>query len=185
MENSLTETRPTNHSILPNNIESIPTDFDIDFPALPSNWKSSNWTVAVSGSGVTHPSMAVRDETMVVVEISLQAVILFLALVGNGVVLAMLMSMSRIKDLSRMYTMIGHLSCADLFVAIFNLLPQVGGLKKLNLFMKTFEDAMCRPRCALSPDDANDRGLWKRIHGAKQPTQVNILMVLSFLRLLY
>jgi hypothetical protein len=40
-------------------------------------------------------------------------------------------------------------------------------------WMKTLEDDMTR--CALSPADTKDRSLWRgRIHGAKQPTWVNL-----------
>jgi len=66
-----------------------------------------------------------RDEALATAEIGVQIVIFLLALLGNGLVLGMLAAISRRKDLGRMYTMIGHLSCADVFVAIFNLLPQV------------------------------------------------------------
>jgi len=71
------------------------------------------------------PALARRDEALVSAEIGVQAVILVLALSGNGLVLGLLAALSRRKDLGRMYTMIGHLSTADLFVAMFNLLPQV------------------------------------------------------------
>jgi len=79
----------------------------------------------VDASQTLWPALARRDEALVSVEIGLQIVIFLLAVGGNGLVLGMLAAMSRRKDLGRMYTMIGHLSCADLFVAIFNLLPQV------------------------------------------------------------
>jgi len=71
------------------------------------------------------PAMARRDEALVTAEIGIQMAIFVLAVGGNGLVLGMLVAISRRKDLGRMYTMIGHLSCADLFVAMFNLLPQV------------------------------------------------------------
>jgi len=71
------------------------------------------------------PALARRDEALVSAEIGVQMAIFLLAVGGNGLVLGMLVAMSRSKDLGRMYTMIGHLSCADLFVAMFNLLPQV------------------------------------------------------------
>jgi hypothetical protein len=39
--------------------------------------------------------------------------------------------------------------------------------------MKTLEDDISR--CALSPEEAKDRGLWRgRSHGAKQPTRVKL-----------
>jgi len=90
-----------------------------------------NTTTQVTTEAVTNdeatgwPALARRDEALVSVEIGIQIVIFLLAVGGNGLVLGMLVAMSRRKDLGRMYTMIGHLSCADLFVAICNLLPQV------------------------------------------------------------
>nr|Q75W84.1 RecName: Full=Annetocin receptor [Eisenia fetida]BAD15088.1 annetocin receptor [Eisenia fetida] len=69
--------------------------------------------------------LARRNEALAMVEVAVQSTILILTVVGNAAVLAMIVSLSRHKDLGRMYTMIGHLSCADLFVAIFNLLPQL------------------------------------------------------------
>lgn len=56
---------------------------------------------------------------------AIQSVIFILAVVGNVTVLVLLRVMSRDQQLSRMYTMIGHLSCADLFVALFHVLPQI------------------------------------------------------------
>jgi len=82
-------------------------------------------TDGVDAGPTLWPAMARRDEALVSAEIGVQMVIFVLAVSGNGLVLGMLVAMSRRKDLGRMYTMIGHLSCADLFVAIFNLLPQV------------------------------------------------------------
>jgi len=82
-------------------------------------------TVDVDDGRTLLPALARRDEALVSAEIGVQMVIFVLAVCGNGLVLGMLLAMSRRKDLGRMYTMIGHLSCADLFVALFNLLPQV------------------------------------------------------------
>jgi len=80
------------------------------------------------GAAVTDvlPALVERDEMLVRVEIAVQASIFVMAVAGNGLVLGLLATMSRRKELGRMYSMIGHLSCADLFVAMFNLLPQVG-----------------------------------------------------------
>ena len=91
------------------------------------NWTSTTPTDNDSDGGQTAwpPALTPRDEALVNAEIGVQAIILALALSGNGLVLGMLVAISRRKDLGRMYTMIGHLSCADLFVAVFNLLPQV------------------------------------------------------------
>jgi len=66
-----------------------------------------------------------RNEPLARAEVALMASIFFFAVLGNVAVLVMLRCLSRVKSLGRMYTMIGHLSCADLFVAIFNLLPQL------------------------------------------------------------
>ena len=64
-----------------------------------------------------------RDEFLVKIEITIQAAILFLAVLGNSLVLLVLCL--RRKKLSRMNLLIVHLSLADLFVAIFNVLPQL------------------------------------------------------------
>ena len=70
-------------------------------------------------------STASRDEGLARVEIILQGVIFALAVFGNGLVLAILFFRLKGKKLSRMNTMIMHLSIADLFVAFFNILPQL------------------------------------------------------------
>jgi len=89
-----------------------------------------NWTLTTTRTlsdtdAAMLPAMVRRDETLVSAEIGVQTIIFVMALGGNGLVLGMLVAISRRKELGRMYTMIGHLSCADLFVAMFNLLPQV------------------------------------------------------------
>ena len=53
----------------------------------------------------------------------LQAAILYLAIFGNGIVLLVLRL--RRQKLSRMQWFIAHLAIADLFVAFFNVLPQL------------------------------------------------------------
>jgi len=78
-----------------------------------------------AGGPTAWPALARRDEALVTAEIGVQMTIFLLAVGGNALVLGMLVALSRRKELGRMYTMIGHLSCADLLVAIFNLLPQV------------------------------------------------------------
>ncbi len=65
-----------------------------------------------------------RNEELAKMEIAIQSLILFLAIFGNGIVLVVLLGLRR-KKLSRMNIMIVHLSCADLFVAFFNVLPQL------------------------------------------------------------
>ena len=64
-----------------------------------------------------------RDEELAKVEISLQAVIFVLAIFGNGLVVILLSCHQ--KKLSRMNLLILHLAIADLFVAVFNILPQL------------------------------------------------------------
>lgn len=66
---------------------------------------------------------AQRDEKLAKIEITVQAVILFLAIFGNGMVILVLVC--RKKKLSRMNLLILHLAIADLFVAFFNILPQL------------------------------------------------------------
>ena len=98
---------------------------DCDNGTSPESCTWLTWTtIGASGTEVP-PSLAERDEMLVRAEIAVQASIFVLAVAGNGLVLGLLATMSRRKELGRMYTMIGHLSCADLFVAVFNLLPQV------------------------------------------------------------
>ncbi|XP_041374722.1 annetocin receptor-like [Gigantopelta aegis] len=64
-----------------------------------------------------------RDEDLAKVEIAVQAVILYLALFGNIFVLVVLRV--RKQKMTRMQWFIVHLSLADIFVAIFNVLPQL------------------------------------------------------------
>ena len=64
-----------------------------------------------------------RDEKLAKIEITVQALILFLAVLGNGIVFIVLVC--RRKKISRMNLLILHLSIADLFVAFFNILPQL------------------------------------------------------------
>ncbi|KAK0042667.1 cephalotocin receptor 2 [Biomphalaria pfeifferi] len=72
---------------------------------------------------VTNGSNSDRDEGLAVIEVTVSATILFLAVAGNGCVVISLAN--RRKRLSRMHLMILHLSLADLFVAFFNVLPQL------------------------------------------------------------
>lgn len=64
-----------------------------------------------------------RNEELAKIEIAVQGVILALAVFGNSTVLLVLATQK--KKLSRMNMMIAHLSLADLFVAFFNVLPQL------------------------------------------------------------
>ena len=79
----------------------------------------SNTTFNVT---TTMPSIS-RNEDLAKIEIAVQAAILFLAVFGNSLVLIVLRL--RRKKLSRMNLLIVHLSLADLFVAFFNILPQL------------------------------------------------------------
>jgi hypothetical protein len=97
------------------------TSIHVDYTSLDDMASATDFASAETPP----PSLAVRDETLAQVEIAVQAAIFVLAITGNGLVLGLLVAMSRRKELGRMYTMIGHLSIADLFVAFFNLLPQV------------------------------------------------------------
>ena len=64
-----------------------------------------------------------RDEELAKIEIALQSTILYLALFGNIFVLVVLRL--RRQKLTRMQWFIVHLSLADIFVAVFNTLPQL------------------------------------------------------------
>ncbi|XP_060063843.1 cephalotocin receptor 1-like [Ylistrum balloti] len=64
-----------------------------------------------------------RDETLAKAEIAVMAVILYLALFGNSVVLLVLKC--RRTKLTRMQWFIVHLCLADISVALFNVLPQM------------------------------------------------------------
>ncbi|XP_059174233.1 annetocin receptor-like, partial [Physella acuta] len=72
---------------------------------------------------LTNTTLEGRDEDVAVVEVFVSATILFLAIVGNGCVVLSLVT--KRKQMSRMHLMILHLSLADLFVAFFNVLPQL------------------------------------------------------------
>jgi len=84
---------------------------------------------------VTVSAGRVRDARLVVVEVSVQLVILCAAIIGNVLVLVVVLALVRRRrrrhtptntpPLSRMNRMIVHLSTADLFVAFFNVLPQL------------------------------------------------------------
>lgn len=65
----------------------------------------------------------VRDEQLAKFEVGLLATILFFAIFGNLIVLIVLRM--RKRKFSRMQCLIVHLALADLFVAFFNVLPQM------------------------------------------------------------
>ncbi|ELU18378.1 hypothetical protein CAPTEDRAFT_53257, partial [Capitella teleta] len=70
----------------------------------------------------TSKEMPTRDESLARVEIGVQALIFFLAVLGNCSVLLVLKY--RKQKTSKMHLFIAHLSIADLMVAFFNILPQ-------------------------------------------------------------
>ncbi|KAK2151348.1 hypothetical protein LSH36_366g00012 [Paralvinella palmiformis] len=77
----------------------------------------------VTVANITNNATYHRNEELAKVEIAVQAVILALAVSGNVIVLMVLAA--RRRKLSRMNVLIVHLSLADLFVAFFNVLPQL------------------------------------------------------------
>jgi len=106
---------------------------------------SMQFTVTGSVNGSGEGEGRVRDERLAAVEIAVQLVILCAAIIGNVVVLMVVLVVVRRRrssgcdalvrpgvqtssstaPLSRMNRMIVHLSTADLFVAFFNVLPQL------------------------------------------------------------
>ena len=74
-------------------------------------------------TNVTEAPGVQRDEDLAKIEIVFQGIIFFLAVFGNGLVLLILGL--RKKKLNRMNILIVHLTVADLFVAFFNILPQL------------------------------------------------------------
>ncbi|KAJ7999205.1 hypothetical protein DPEC_G00213010 [Dallia pectoralis] len=78
------------------------------------------------GTGVTRGNQTnplVRNEEVAKVEVTVLALVLFLALAGNLCVLVAIHTTKHTQ--SRMYYFMKHLCIADLFVAIFQVLPQL------------------------------------------------------------
>ena len=71
----------------------------------------------------TEAPHAARNENLAKAEVGVLAAIMFFAIFGNCIVLLVLFL--RKKKLSRMNLLIVHLSIADLFVALFEVLPQL------------------------------------------------------------
>ena len=92
------------------------------FQYFVGNTSSFNTSVNMSGND-TKSSYFDRDEELAKVEIALQSTILYLALFGNIFVLVVLRL--RRQKLTRMQWFIVHLSLADIFVAVFNTMPQL------------------------------------------------------------
>ncbi|XP_077583144.1 oxytocin receptor isoform X1 [Stigmatopora nigra] len=85
---------------------------------------SDSWPQNESWSSVPNQTNPLkRNEEVAKVEVSVLALILFLALAGNLCVLAAIHSAKHSQ--SRMYYFMKHLSIADLVVAIFQVLPQL------------------------------------------------------------
>lgn len=64
-----------------------------------------------------------RNTSLAVIEVAVMATVLTLAVFGNLMVVLSLTMKTR--KMSRMHLMLMHLSLADLFVAFFNVLPQM------------------------------------------------------------
>nr|BCO16376.1 oxytocin/vasopressin-like peptide receptor [Stylochoplana pusilla] len=92
-----------------------------------------------------------RNEALAKIEVGVQAVIFFLAIVGNSLVLFFLLCSpsSRARPLQhagrsrgRMQWFLAHLSLADLLVALFNVLPQL--LLDVTVRFAVPSDLLCR-----------------------------------------
>ncbi|XP_019942082.1 oxytocin receptor [Paralichthys olivaceus] len=85
------------------------------------SWKNSSLLNGTTGLNRTNPLK--RNEEAAKVEVTVLALVLFLALAGN---LCVLLAIHTTKhSQSRMYYFMKHLSIADLVVAIFQVLPQL------------------------------------------------------------
>lgn len=82
-----------------------------------------------------------RDEHLAAVEIGIQSSIFCVALSSNILVFLLLRFSRRCQKLSRMNLMICHLAAADIFVAFFNVLPQLVW-DAIGIFRGN--DALCR-----------------------------------------
>ncbi|KAH9523830.1 copper transport protein ctr1 [Bulinus truncatus] len=123
MNESLNSQLPTKRAVMQiesNNIQDyeLSTENSINV-TLPFNATLSNGTN--STQEVSYMDGVDRD--LQKVEIAVLATILYMALFGNGVVLLVLRL--RRQKLSRMQWFIAHLAFADIFVALFNVMPQL------------------------------------------------------------
>ena len=66
-----------------------------------------------------------RNESLANIEILVLSIILFLAILGNGLMLLALRRQLKFRPMSRMYFFMLNLSVADLLVAFGNILPQL------------------------------------------------------------
>ncbi|XP_034544445.1 oxytocin receptor [Notolabrus celidotus] len=92
-----------------------------DFWQFNDSWRNSSFPNGTSLLNQTNPLK--RNEEVAKVEVTVLALVLFLALAGN---LCVLLAIHTTKhSQSRMYYFMKHLSIADLVVAIFQVLPQL------------------------------------------------------------
>ncbi|GAA6215797.1 oxytocin receptor [Lates japonicus] len=92
-----------------------------DFWQFNESWRNSSLLNGTGGLNQTNPLK--RNEEVAKVEVTVLALVLFLALAGN---LCVLLAIHTTKhSQSRMYYFMKHLSIADLVVAIFQVLPQL------------------------------------------------------------
>ncbi|XP_018536834.1 oxytocin receptor [Lates calcarifer] len=92
-----------------------------DFWQFNESWRNSSLFNGTGGLNQTNPLK--RNEEVAKVEVTVLALVLFLALAGN---LCVLLAIHTTKhSQSRMYYFMKHLSIADLVVAIFQVLPQL------------------------------------------------------------
>ncbi|XP_062401113.1 oxytocin receptor [Sardina pilchardus] len=93
-----------------------------DFWSLNESWKNSSFSNATEAGNQTVNPLK-RNEEVARVEVTVLALVLFLALAGNLCVLVAIHTTKHTQ--SRMYYFMKHLSIADLVVAIFQVLPQL------------------------------------------------------------
>uniref|UniRef100_A0A2C9K3Z5 G-protein coupled receptors family 1 profile domain-containing protein n=1 Tax=Biomphalaria glabrata TaxID=6526 RepID=A0A2C9K3Z5_BIOGL len=112
---------PTKRSVSQSEVNSL-LDYDVNTVKTinMSLWGNSSLN-GTNSSQVSYMADINRD--LQKVEIAVLATILYMALFGNGVVLLVLRL--RPQKLSRMQWFIAHLAFADIFVALFNVLPQL------------------------------------------------------------
>lgn len=119
--------------------DSLPRSFDGFSPQSNRTWWTGvddlNWSASVGYSLLN------RDEHLAAVEIGIQSSIFCVALSSNFLVFLLLRFSRRCQKLSRMNLMIGHLAAADIFVAFFNVLPQLVW-DAIGIFRGN--DALCR-----------------------------------------
>nr|XP_046190960.1 isotocin receptor-like [Oncorhynchus gorbuscha] len=92
-----------------------------DFWSFNKSWKNSTPGNGFTGGNQTNPLK--RNDEVAKVEVTVLALVLFLALAGNLCVLVAIHTTKHTQ--SRMYYFMKHLSIADLVVAIFQVLPQL------------------------------------------------------------